>query len=58
MLHALLSTGVLSQQLADDFSMAMDDNVNAFGCMIHFYMISKIHLIDLIYSEHFWNHYD
>ncbi len=50
MLHALLSTAVLAQ-LADDFNMVMDDNVNAFGCMIHFYMIIKMYLIDLIYSE-------
>ncbi len=50
MLHALLSTAVLPQ-LADDFNMVMDDNVNAFGCMIHFYMIIKMYLIDLIYSE-------
>ncbi len=40
MLHALLSTAVLAQ-LADDFNMVMDDNVDAFGCMIHFYMIIK-----------------
>lgn len=50
MLHALLSTAVLAQ-LADDFNMVMDDNVDAFGCMIHFYMIIKMYLIDLIYSE-------
>ncbi len=57
MLHALLSTAVLAQ-LADDFNMVMDDNVNAFGCMIHFYLIIQMYLIDLIYSELFWNHYD